>query len=93
VNDCKPLGRTRGAGGPLGDAVADGRAAQGVAVQLDPIKPKLKPSETKRLVLEYDGLLSKLGFKTNLRRYIKEYAHRHDIAVVGRCRLTLSNQR
>jgi len=40
-------------------------------VQLDPIKPKLKPPGTKRLKLEYDGMLSDFGFKSNLRRYIK----------------------
>jgi hypothetical protein len=33
------------------------------------MKPKLKPPGTKRLKLEYDGLLSNLGFKFNLRRY------------------------
>jgi hypothetical protein len=38
-------------------------------VQLDPIKPKLKPPGTKRLKLEYDGLLSNFAFNCNLRRY------------------------
>jgi hypothetical protein len=33
------------------------------------MKPKLKPPETKRLKLEYDGLLSNFGFKFSLRRY------------------------
>ena len=41
----------------------------GRAVQVDPIKPKLKPPGTKRLKLEYDGQLSNFGFKFNLRRY------------------------
>jgi len=38
-------------------------------VQIDPIKPKLKPPGTKRLTLEYDGLPSNIGFKFKLRRY------------------------
>ena len=33
------------------------------------MKPKLKPPGTKRLKLEYDGLLSNFAFKFNLRRY------------------------
>jgi len=37
------------------------------------MKPQLKPPGTKRLKLEYDGLLSNFGFKFNLRRYIMEY--------------------
>jgi len=41
-------------------------------VQLDPIKPKLKPPGTKRLKLAYDGLLSNFAFKFNLRRYTKD---------------------
>ena len=42
----------------------------GRVVQVDPMKPKLKPPGTKRLKLEYDGLLSNFGFKFSLRRYI-----------------------
>ena len=38
-------------------------------MQIDPIKPKLRPPETKRLKLKYDGLLSNFGFKFNVRRY------------------------
>jgi len=38
-------------------------------VQVDPMKPKLKPPGSKRLKLEYDGLPSNLGFKFNVRRY------------------------
>jgi len=41
-------------------------------VQLDPVKPNLKPPGTKRLKLEYDGLLSSSAFKSNLRRYNEE---------------------
>ena len=38
-------------------------------MQVNPIKPNLKPPGTKRLKLGYDGLLSNFGFKFNLRRY------------------------
>jgi hypothetical protein len=39
-------------------------------VQVDPIKPTLKPPGTKRLKLKYHKLLSSSAFKFNLRRYI-----------------------
>jgi hypothetical protein len=39
------------------------------AVQVDPIKPNLKPPGTKRLKLDCDVLLSKNAFKFNLRRF------------------------
>jgi len=45
-------------------------SARGRAVQVDPITPKLKPPETKRLKLKCDILLSNYGFKFSLRRYI-----------------------
>jgi hypothetical protein len=35
------------------------------------MKPKLIPPATKRLKVEYDGLLLNFGFKFDLRRYIK----------------------
>jgi hypothetical protein len=38
-------------------------------VQVDPIKPKLKPPGTKQLKLKIDILLSTYAFKFNLRRY------------------------
>ena len=41
----------------------------GRAVQVDPIKPKLKPSGTKRLKLNCDVLLPISAFKFKLRRY------------------------
>jgi len=41
-------------------------------VQVDPVKPTLKPPGTKRLKLKCDTVLSTFGFKFNLRRYIKE---------------------
>ena len=43
-------------------------------MQVDPIKPKLKPPGTKRLRLKCDLLLSTSAFKFNLRRYIKKAA-------------------
>ena len=53
-------------------------AAQGRAVQLDPIKPTLKTSGTKRSKLKYIRLLSmslqinfNFNFNFTLRRYIK----------------------
>ena len=38
-------------------------------MQVDPIKPTLKPPGNKRLKLEYDELLSSFAFSFNLRRY------------------------
>jgi len=38
-------------------------------VQVDPIKPMLKPPGTKRLKLKYDESPSNFAFKFNLRRY------------------------
>jgi len=43
-------------------------AALGMAVQVDPIKPTLKASGTKRLKLKHCKLLSSFAFKFNLRR-------------------------
>ena len=43
--------------------------AFGKAVQVDPVKPKLKTLGTKRLKLQCDILLSTSAFKFNLRRY------------------------
>ena len=40
-------------------------------MQVDPLKPTLKPSKTKRLKLMNDELLSNFGFNFNLRRFIK----------------------
>ena len=40
-------------------------------MQLDPIKPKLKPPGTRRLTLKCDILLSNYTFKSNLRCYNK----------------------
>ena len=38
-------------------------------MQVDPIKPALKPHGTERLKLKYDTLLSAFAFELNLRRY------------------------
>jgi len=42
-------------------------------VQLDPIKPMLKPPISTRLTLNYDEPLSSFAFNSNSRRYIKGY--------------------
>ena len=65
-------------------------ASRGRAVQVDPIKPKLKPPVSKILKPEYDKLLSNIAFKFNLRRYTVVEMHVASFAV-GRCRLILSN--
>jgi hypothetical protein len=44
----------------------------GRAVQVDPIKPKLKPAGTKPLKLKWDVLLSTSVFEFNWRRYMEE---------------------
>ena len=63
-----------------------------VGVQVDPMKPKLKPPGTERLKLKCDDPLSIFAFNFNLRRYLKEYRKhrqmRENILMVGRCRLT-----
>ena len=41
----------------------------GRAMQVDPIKPKLKPPGTKRLKLKYDIMHSSFALGFNLRRY------------------------
>ena len=72
-NECQPL-VTAPAAAPLRDPVALHFAFQAAKVgrcRLTLLKPKLKPPGTKRLKLEYDGLLSNFGFKFNLRRYTK----------------------
>ena len=46
------------------------RPHHGSAVQVDPIKPKLKPPGTKRFKLKYDEVLLSFAFKLRLRRYI-----------------------
>ena len=48
------------------------RGAHGRAVQVHPIKAKLKPPVSKSLRLKCDKLLSNVAFKFNLRRYSTE---------------------
>jgi hypothetical protein len=50
-----------------------GEATKVRAVQVDPIKPELKPPGTKRLILNIDILLSTSAFKIDLRRYTKAF--------------------
>jgi len=49
--------------------VRESREKGGEAVQVDPMKPKMKPPGTKRLKLKWEILLSISAFKFNLRRY------------------------
>jgi len=103
VDECKPL--AMGRAGSVAPATGRRRPHRGRPVQLDPIKPKLKPPGSERLKLKCDVLLSILlqfcfifAFKFNLRRYTVAAA----LAAariftspyqVGWCRLTLSNPR
>jgi len=48
-------------------------------VQVDPIKPKLKPPGGKRLKPMCAILLSTSAFKINMRRYIEERAHMEEM--------------
>ena len=50
-----------------------GDTEQGRAVQVAPMKPKLKPPGTKCLKLNCDMLLSTSAFEFNLRRYNKGF--------------------
>jgi hypothetical protein len=72
-------------------------------VQVDPIKPELKPPGTERLTLKCDKLLSSFAFNFNLRRYTTAAVCRDThialvgggkgVVKVGRCRMILSNYR
>jgi len=95
VDECKPL--VPGAvpwvlHGPRPGLVQHGH---GKAVQVDPIKPALKESGSKRLKLNYDYLLLSFALNFILRRYMMVVmmgtAIINSVAfpVVGRCRLTL----
>ena len=53
----------------LRDADGGDERHPGRAVQVDPIKPTLLPTGTKRLKVRYDGPLSSVAFKFNLRCY------------------------
>jgi hypothetical protein len=82
-------------------------AARGRAVQVDPMKPKMKPPGAKRLKLKNDERPFRFAFKFNLRRYNLERAageldNERDAHVamkdalaahkVGQCRLTYVNR-
>jgi hypothetical protein len=54
----------------LGVGVTDVLCDLGRAVQVDPIKPKMKPPETKRLKLKHNDLLSSFAFNFNWHRCI-----------------------
>jgi len=71
VDESKPLGPVGGnASGDRRDNLSEeDRRGLGEAVQVHPIKPRLKAPGTKRLKLKYDNLLSRFAFKCNLRRY------------------------
>jgi hypothetical protein len=65
-------------------------------VQVDHIKPILKPPGTNHLKLNCDTVLSTFAFKFNLRRYNVERAETayatgaKRASMAGRCRLILS---
>jgi len=96
VKKCKPLV----AGAPGQPHV---RAVRGRAVQVDPMKPTLKPPGTERLTPKCETPLSDFAFKFYLRHYNAELRHLAETRIVlsgfskqhlvGRCRLTLSNPR
>jgi hypothetical protein len=53
--------------------------SQGGAVQVEPMKTRLKPAGTKRLKVQYDEPPSIVAFNVNLRRYIKG----RSVAIIG----------
>jgi len=62
---------------------------RGRPVQVDPIKPILKPPGTKRLKLKYDKLLSNVAFNFNLRRYTVAQKEARETGCTARQGLTL----
>jgi hypothetical protein len=69
----------------LGQRRVQHQAHCGRVVQLDPVKPTLKPTGAKRLKLKCDVLLSTSAFRLNLRRYIVVVSR--SPPTVGRCSL------
>ena len=64
---------------------ADGhRCAIGEAVQVQPMKSKLKAPGTKLLKLKYDNLLSNFAFNFNLRRYNKNADGEYECPVLNK---------
>ena len=72
--------------------VAPGSVAPGRAVQVDPMKPALKPPGTKRLKLTYDKLLSNVAFKINLRRYSLAGSPLTRMSSPGTARMTMTTR-
>ena len=71
-------------------------------MQVDPIKPTLKPPKTKLSKLKYDKPLTNFAFKCNLRRFSMALIALNCLLLamydplspeVGQCRLTPSNRR
>ena len=87
VSECKPLA----SGAQVPDAEAPAQCC-GRVVQVDPMKPKLKPSDSKRLILRCVVPLSNVAFTFNLRRYTEAFSNTTS-RMVGWCRLTPSNPR
>jgi len=91
VDECKPLaGGAVGEGPAVGSGGAGHGGVPGRAVQVDPIKPTLKPPGTKRLKLKFDVLLSTFAFKINLRRYNLGIEEVDSVAVKRVARLAVS---
>jgi hypothetical protein len=75
-----------------GAAPHDEHRHRGKAVQVDPMKPKLRPPGTKRLKLECDVPLSRFAFIFNLHHYTVGPAAALALLalpLVGRCSLSL----
>jgi hypothetical protein len=60
---------TEAAAPPMHRLMFGSQPPPGMAVQVDPIKPKLKPPVHESLKLKYDKLLSNIALTFNLRRY------------------------
>ena len=71
MDECEPLahGHVSRRHLPRPRAAEVGRVLHGRAEQVDPIKPTLKPTGTKRLKPKCDALLATSAFKCILRRY------------------------
>ena len=68
MDECKPLARG-GAAREARDKNGVRRDAPGKAMQIDPIKPTLKPPGIKLVKLKFDTPLSNFAFSFNMRRY------------------------
>ena len=92
MDECKPLPRGRD-----GVGARDGRAGRAVyfrrrnggAVQVDPMKAKLKPPVNERSKLKCDIPLLNSAFKFKLRRYTMGRVPNDEMATVPRQGLTL----